>query len=69
MRELYFWGSNEPNFSVDVTDVMETKVEALQKHESQFGDRGTEFAEMVRKRWQDEDGRYYERFSRVILPF
>lgn len=69
VRELYFWGSNEPNFNVDVTDVMETKVQALQKHESQFGDRGAQFAEMVRKRWQDEDGRYYERFSRVILPF
>ena len=40
VRELYLWGSNEPNFDVDITDLLETKIAALLAHQSQFGDGG-----------------------------
>ena len=66
VRELYLWGANEPNFDVDVSATVETKIEALLAHTSQFGD-GKEFLEFVRERWRDEDGRYLERYRRVVL--
>lgn len=68
-REVYFWGANNPNYSVDVSDVIDVKIRALIEHHSQFGERGESFADMIRERWKDEAGRYHERFLRVILPF
>ena len=69
VHEVYFWGANETNFTVDITDVLETKLRALARHESQFGDRMEEFGEMVRQRWKEDDGRYLESFLRIVLPF
>lgn len=66
VKEIFIWGNDEPNFSVDVTDVVETKIQALLRHASQFGE-GEEFLKFVRERWKDEDGRYYERFRRVVM--
>ena len=66
VKEIFIWGSDEPEFIVDITDVVETKIQALLRHTSQFGE-GTEFLEFVRKRWKGEDGRYTERFRRVSL--
>ena len=66
VREIYLWGSNEPTFDVDISDVVETKIAALLAHESQFsGDQ--EFLDFVRLRWKDEDGRYLERFRRIVM--
>ena len=64
--ELYLWGANEPNFSVDVGAVADTKIEALLAHVSQFGQR-EDFAQRARERWRSEDGRFLERFRRVTL--
>ena len=64
VRELYLWGANEPTVDVDVSSVIETKIEGLMAHLSQFGGR-EDFVEMVRERWREEDGRYLERFRRV----
>jgi LmbE family N-acetylglucosaminyl deacetylase len=36
VRELYLWTSNEPNLSVDITDVVDLKFQALIRHRSQF---------------------------------
>ena len=35
--EILLWASEEPNFYVDITDVFDTKVEALRCHKSQVG--------------------------------
>ena len=66
VKEILIWGNDEPNFAVDITDVVETKIQALLRHASQFGE-GEEFLKFVRERWKDEDGRYYERFRRIVL--
>jgi LmbE family N-acetylglucosaminyl deacetylase len=36
VREIWFWGSEEPNFRQDITDTFETKLAALSCHKSQF---------------------------------
>jgi LmbE family N-acetylglucosaminyl deacetylase len=65
VRELYIWGSERANFHVDITDVIETKVEALLLHKSQFEE---EFVRSVLNIWRTEEGRYLEPFRRVTLP-
>ena len=69
VAELYIWGHSDANFPVDITDVVETKLHGLTQHKTQFGDGGDGFADGMRKRFRDDDGRYYERFLRVTLPF
>lgn len=66
VRELFIWGSDEPNFAVDISDVVDTKIQALLQHHSQFGE-GEEFLKFVRERWKDEEGRYHERFRRIVM--
>ena len=66
VRELYLWGSNGPTFDVDISAVVETKLEALLAHASQFGG-SDDFVEFARERWREDDGRYLERFRQVVL--
>ncbi len=66
VSELYVWSFDKANFSVDITDVMELKLEALSQHRSQFGD-SPEFLDYIRSRWRDEKGRHVESFRRVVL--
>jgi LmbE family N-acetylglucosaminyl deacetylase len=62
---LYIWGTERNNFEVDITEVIETKIEALVLHKTQF-DEG--FVRMALERWQGAGGRYVEAFRRVTLP-
>ena len=66
VKEIFIWGSEQANFAVDISDVVETKIQALLCHHSQFGE-GDEFLKFVRERWKGEDGKYTERFRRVSL--
>jgi len=68
VKQVYLWASNEPTFKVDITEVVDLKVEALLRHQSQFGHR-EDFMQRVRERWVDEDGRYSEKFQLVELQF
>lgn len=68
VRQIYIWGSNQPTFSVDITDVVDLKVQALLRHQTQFGAR-EDFMQRVRERWIDDDGRYREKFQLVELQF
>lgn len=36
VREMWFWGTDDPNFRSDITDTIETKLSALACHKSQF---------------------------------
>jgi len=64
--EIYIWGTEKANFDVDITDVIEKKVEALRAHRSQFSE---DFIQMVLERWRNEEGRYVESFRRVQMAF
>ena len=66
VRELYLWGSNASNFGADITAVLETKIEAMRAHTSQFPE---ELFDRMREFWREPDGRYVERFRRVVLFF
>ncbi|MCX7618422.1 PIG-L deacetylase family protein [Tepidiforma sp.] len=68
VRELLLWNTNAPNFDVEIGAQLERKVWALSAHASQFGS-GEELARFAQERWRTPDGRYVERFRRVVLEF
>ena len=68
VSEIYLWGSNTPNFDVDITDVVDRKIAALTAHQSQFPE-GDKFFEQMKEYWRGEDGQMIERVRKVILPF
>jgi len=68
VREVLLWTSNQPNFDVDITAIVDRKIDALTAHVSQFASRD-DFATFARDRWRSEDGRYLERFRRIELMF
>ncbi len=68
VREVLLWGSNHPNFDVDITPGVDAKIHALTAHVTQFGDR-SEFIDFVRENWKSADGRYLEQFRRIQLQF
>lgn len=67
--QLFIWGHAGANFPVDITDSVERKLAGLQEHKTQFASRGEEFVDGMRERFRDKDGRFYERFLRVDMPF
>ena len=67
-KEIYLWTASETNFDVDITDVLDKKFEALSKHESQLED-FEDMKDRLKLFWRDPDGRYIERFRRIIIPF
>ncbi len=68
VKELYLWTASDVNFEVDISEVLETKFEALRQHASQFSEM-EETEERLRRFWLEPDGRYLERFRRIQLPF
>jgi LmbE family N-acetylglucosaminyl deacetylase len=66
VAQIYIWGSPLANFEVDITHVIDKKVEALVAHTSQFG---ADFISNVLERWKTPEGRYIESFRRVLMSF
>jgi len=64
--DIYIWGSNTPNYEVEIEEVIDLKIEALMRHMSQFAGREG-FRESVRDRWKNEEGRLVESFRRVQM--
>jgi len=70
VKEIFIWGSEKANYEVDISAVVEQKIHALNAHISQglgADDPNSDFLRFVRERWRGEDGRYTERFRRVVL--
>jgi LmbE family N-acetylglucosaminyl deacetylase len=69
VRHVYVGGSDKPNVWIDLSETIETKIEALRQHKSQMGD--WDPADMIRQ-WAAETGKekglaYAESFRRMIL--
>jgi len=57
VREILVWGSDEPNYRIDVTDYFETKMAALSRHVSQVGaEIGPEMRKRIAERARVEAG-------------
>jgi LmbE family N-acetylglucosaminyl deacetylase len=76
VRDFFFFGSREPNYKVDITNVADLKYQAAIQHTSQFGKGNIKYtgAEMDEEDKQsikdrmlrtDSDGKIYEEFRRL----
>jgi LmbE family N-acetylglucosaminyl deacetylase len=74
VRELWFWGADEPNVLVDITSTIDRQVRALERHESQVPglsvEPGQSLEERVKKRSAElakgYGFEYGEAFRRII---
>jgi LmbE family N-acetylglucosaminyl deacetylase len=70
VNEIWVSGTLEPNVTIDVTDLWETKIRALYEHRSQIGDPQA-FTERMLNRLAPgstlENPRYEEKFRRILL--
>jgi LmbE family N-acetylglucosaminyl deacetylase len=66
VNEVLLFGSSEPDYTVDITDHWETKVDAILCHASQIGDRTREDFVKQRKEMEKRTGqsRIEEKFRR-----
>ncbi|MBI1297379.1 PIG-L family deacetylase [bacterium] len=66
ISQLYVTGYDDPTVEIDVSADLDTKIQAILAHKSQF-DQPAEMEKWLRERWGDEqaDGsrRYFERFK------
>ncbi|MEZ4636011.1 MAG: PIG-L deacetylase family protein [Caldilineaceae bacterium] len=53
ISQLYVTGYDDPSVEVDVTDDVDTKIQAILSHKSQF-DKPEEIEKWMRERWGDE---------------
>jgi len=51
VKELLFWGAEEPNYFSDITDTYDIKVAALRCHHSQVGHFSKEWSDFLRQRY------------------
>ena len=71
VREVYMWGSEEPDTYIDVTDTFQTKLDALHKHYSQVGE-GWELREVRARTRYEQVGKkigveFAEQFKRLEI--
>lgn len=70
VKEIYLWGSDQPNVLVDISDTMEDKIEALKLHKSQIGE-AVELADRIKARAaqiaEPQGLQYAEAFRRVVM--
>lgn len=72
VKEIYFFGTDQPNHWIDIGDTIDTKIEALRRHQSQF--RHVDDLEELVRRFAKEAGQgeaplYAEGFRRIVMAF
>ena len=72
VKEVLLWGSEDPNYRLDVTDTFDTKIAALHCHTSQVGDGpNPEMMERIKERYrmaaEGTDYELAESFHRIEL--
>lgn len=50
VKEILFWGSDEPNYCVDITETYQLKIKAVRCHKSQVGGRASGLEKRMRER-------------------
>jgi LmbE family N-acetylglucosaminyl deacetylase len=70
VNEVLLWGTSDPNYRIDISDVFETKIAALQCHKSQIGDPilpdfNRRFREMFKNAAKGENYAIAEAFHRL----
>ena len=70
--EVLFWGTENPDEYIDVTDTIQAKIDALRKHDSQVGDNDpNELGEFIRaharRSGERADVPYAESFRRIQI--
>ncbi|MDG1989864.1 MAG: PIG-L family deacetylase [Dehalococcoidia bacterium] len=66
VRELFLWGTNQSNLEIDISNFFEKKIDALKEHKSQF-DFTEEMQNRFLERWKNEEGKYTEKFRRIVF--
>ena len=73
VKEIYFYGSDYPNFWVDITKIIDKKIKTIMCHKSQFGNR-KDIGEFVKLRHSemakkgDKKMQYAECFRKLEMP-
>lgn len=70
VKEIFLWGSDQPNVVVDISDTIQDKIEALRFHASQVGE-AADLEERIKTRsaqvGEPAGLRYGEAFRRVVM--
>lgn len=66
---VVFYFTEKPNLYVDVTDIFGYKVEAVKKHESQFGEGIEEILKKIGEKYGAEIGVKYAEAFKVVRPY
>ena len=74
MKEVWLWGSEDPNYRSNITDTFDIKIAALRCHKSQIGDNPSPDSEgRMRQRCkmmaEGEDYELAEAFHRVKIQW
>jgi LmbE family N-acetylglucosaminyl deacetylase len=71
VKEIWFWGTEDPNYRLNITDTLETKLAAWACHKSQVGDLSPELksriTDFARRNAKGEPFKLAEAFHRLEL--
>ncbi|MGD8442487.1 MAG: PIG-L deacetylase family protein [Desulfobacterales bacterium] len=71
VNQIYFFGTANPNSWIDISETIETKIEALQAHKSQVGE-FEDLSAWVRERFgqlgKEKGVAYAEAFRKLVIP-
>jgi LmbE family N-acetylglucosaminyl deacetylase len=71
VKRIYFFGTADPNTWIDISETIETKIEALRAHKSQVGE-FEDLSAWVRERFgllgKEKGFAYAEAFRQLVIP-